>query len=96
MSMRAVIDGIEREMFERATRGENAFNVGDRVIYRSIDYRDMSQNTSNVWYGAKATVISLDAVRDKAWIAFDDFPNCNDRKSVNRFYADFRELELMD
>lgn len=94
--MRAVIESIEREMFERATERGNSFNVGDRVIYRPIDYRDMSQNTSDVWYGAKATVISLDAVQDKAWIAFDDFPNCNDRKSVNRFYADFRELELVD
>ena len=68
-------------------------NVGDRIIYRPIDYWDMSQDTKHCWYGAKGIIIKIDNVPGKAWVAFDDFPNCNYRERKNRFYADFRELE---
>lgn len=83
-------------MFKRSKRQESAFNVGDRVIYKPIDYRDMSKDAEQIWYGAKARVASLDSVLGKVWIEFDDFPNCNYRENKNRFYADFAELELID
>ena len=66
--------------------------IGDRIIWKPIDYRDMSQNTSHPWYGAKGTVIELDTL-NRVVIALDDFPNCNYREHKNRFLADYRELE---
>lgn len=66
---------------------------GDKVIWKPIDYRDMSQNTSHIWYGAKATILEIITL-DRAIISIDDFPNCNHREYHNRFCADFNELEM--
>lgn len=91
MSMAEIIENIEQK-----TLGDNGkFQVGDRIIWRPIDRRDMSQDKTFVWYGAKGTVTMLMAL-DRAYIALDDFPQCNDRERANRFCASFDELELIE
>lgn len=91
MSMTEIIEDIKQKSFTDSEK----FKVGDRVIWRPIDRRDMSQDKTFVWYGAKGTVTMLMAL-DRAYIALDDFPNCNNRKQANRFCASFDELELIE
>ena len=90
--MTEIIKGIEEEVSEK---NKAQFQVGDRIIWKSIDRRDGSQDKSFTWYGAKGTVIMLMNF-DRAYIALDNFPDCNDRKNANRFCADFDELELIE
>lgn len=67
------------------------FNIGDRVIYKPIDHRFFKVDETHRWCNAKAKIISTDTL-NRYWIAFDEFPNCNNRDRVNRFCADEEEL----
>lgn len=89
--MTKIINDIKQK-----SEGRNrSFQVGDRVIWKPIDRRDMSQDKTFAWYGEKGTVTMLMTL-DRAYIALDDFPQCNDRERANRFCASFDELELID
>lgn len=91
MSMTEIINDIKKN-----SEGDNrGFQVGDRVIWKPIDRRDMSQDKSSKLYGAKGTVAMLMTL-DRAYIALDDFPNCNGRERANRFCASFDEMELIN
>ena len=67
------------------------FQIGDRVIWKPIDYRDHSQDINHRWYGAVGTVTKL--CRFYACIALDNFPEVNHREVKNHFWVDFEELE---
>ena len=73
---------------------DKTIKVGDRVLYKPIDYRDYSLCRTHKWYAKTAVVISNETL-NRYWIAFDEFPNCNNREKVNRFCADRRELILI-
>lgn len=90
MSMTEIIKEIE----QKSSADSEKFKIGDRVIWKPIDRRGMSQDKSFVWYGAKGTVTKLMTL-DRAYIALDDFPQCNNRERENRFCASFDELELI-
>lgn len=91
MSMNEIIKDIESNI----TGNERTFQVGDRVIWKPIGQRDGFHDKLFEWYGAKATVIMIITL-NRAYIALDDFPNCNDREKHNRFCANFEELELIE
>lgn len=91
MSMTEIIKTIEQEV---TGKDKTQFQIGDRIIWKPIDRRDGSQDKSHVWYSAKGTVIMIMNL-DRAYIALDDFPDCNDRKNANRFCTAFDELELI-
>ena len=60
------------------------FDVGDRVIWKPIDYRDHPEDKNHRCNGAIGTVIKV--CRFDACIALDDFPNVN-------VWVNFEEIE---
>lgn len=68
--------------------------IGDKVLYKPIDYRNHSLDKEHRWYSKMATVIANETL-DRYWIAFDEFPEVNNRQRVNRFCADKEELILI-
>ncbi len=75
-------------------KNQTKFNSGDKVLYKPIDYRNHSLDRDNIYYAKTATVIS-DETLDRYWIAFDCFPDCNNKERVNRFCANREELILI-
>ena len=71
------------------------FEIGDRVIYKPINYTDKSQDTENRYYGTKGTVIGLDTLR-RMIISLDEFPECNNRKWRNSHWVNGEELEKIE
>ena len=65
--------------------------IGDRAIWKPIDYRDHSQDINHGWYGAIGTVTNLCVIC--ACIALDDFPEVNHREVKNHFWVGYEELE---
>ena len=65
--------------------------VGDKVLYKPIDYSSSLLDRNHRWYAKTATVIAEETL-NRYWIAFDEFPNCNSRERVNRFCANEMEL----
>jgi hypothetical protein len=65
--------------------------VGDKVLYKPINHSNYLLDKNHRWYAKVATVIANETL-NRYWIAFDEFPNCNNRDRVNRFCADKEEL----
>ena len=68
--------------------------VGDRVLYKPINYVNNLLDRNHRWYAKTAVVIANETL-GRYWIAFDEFPEVNNRQRVNRFCADREELILI-
>ena len=68
--------------------------IGKRVIVRPIDYSKKKPDRKHIYYGKKGTVIGVDTL-DRYIVAMDDFPDCNCRVQMNRFWYDAKEVKFI-